>query len=112
MRYTSRIFVGSEGTKGWIRYTISVQVKDGRYKYEVTDFYHEGNPFNSGGQFSFRLITNENECPYKVGSMMGKGWRNKVWIDIKETIAKNITPLTESIRVAMGKPGKYKDSDW
>jgi hypothetical protein len=112
IRYTSRIFVGSEGTKGWIRYTISIQVKDGRYRYEITDFYHEGNPLNSGGQFSFGLITNDTECPYKIGSMTGKGWRNKVWNDIKETIKKNILSLTESIKIAMGKPAKNKETDW
>lgn len=112
IRYTSKIFFGSEGTKGWIRYTISIHVKNGRYKYEVSDFYHEGNPLNSGGQLSFGLITNSIECPYKVGAMTGKGWRNKVWDDIKETIEKSITSLTESIINSMGKSAKNKDADW
>lgn len=110
IRYTSKIFVGSEATKGWIRYTISIQVKSGRYKYEINDFYHEGNPLNSSGAFSFGLITSSSECPYKIGA--GQGWRNKVWKDIKETIEKNIKPLAESIITAMGKPAKNKDSDW
>ena len=31
---------------GYINYTISVFVKDGKYKYEVTNFYHTGNGGN------------------------------------------------------------------
>jgi Domain of unknown function (DUF4468) with TBP-like fold len=112
LRYLSNIFEGSDGTKGWIRYTISIQVKNGRYKYEITDFYHEGNPLSSGGECSFGLITNSSECPYKIGAWARKGWKNKVWKDIKETIEKNITSLMESITIAMGKPAKNKDSDW
>jgi hypothetical protein len=77
IKYTSRVFVGSEGTKGWIYYTITIQIKDGRYKYELTDFIHEGNPYNSGGQFSFDLITSSEECPREF-RMTNKSWRNKV----------------------------------
>jgi uncharacterized protein with TBP-like fold DUF4468 len=111
IKYTSRIFAGSGGTKGWIRYTISIQVKNGRYKYEISDFYHEGNPLNSGDQLSFGLITNEIECPYKIGMWMSKGWRNKVWNDIKQTIDTNIRSLIESLKLSMGKTIK-KDADW
>jgi hypothetical protein len=34
--------MGSNYPSGYINYTISIYVKDGRYKYEVTDFYHTG----------------------------------------------------------------------
>jgi hypothetical protein len=112
MKYVSSVFVGSNGTKGWIRYTISIQVKDGRYKYDISNFLHEGNAFNPYGAISFGLITNSIECPYKTGSMSGQKWKNKVWKDIKETIEANISPLSQSIISAMGKPAKAKDSDW
>lgn len=112
IKYNSNVFIASEGTRGWIRYTISIQVKDGRYRYEITDFYHEGNPLNPGGQFSFGLITTDTECPYQMNSRTPKGWKNKVWSDIKETIQKNIIPLKESMKATMGKPAKNSDSDW
>jgi len=34
--------LGSDRKCGFINYTISVYFKDGRYKYEITDFYHTG----------------------------------------------------------------------
>lgn len=33
---------------GYINYTVSVYVKDGRYKYEITDFYHTGQRITKG----------------------------------------------------------------
>jgi hypothetical protein len=32
--------LGSNYPSGYINYTISIYIKDGRYKYEVTDFHH------------------------------------------------------------------------
>lgn len=34
---------------GAIHYTISIYIKDGRYKYVITDFYHTGQYTSSGG---------------------------------------------------------------
>jgi hypothetical protein len=36
--------MGREYPSGYINYTISIYLKDGRYKYEITDFYHTGQP--------------------------------------------------------------------
>ena len=41
--------LGRDFPSGYINYTISVYVKDGRYKYEVTDFHHTGQLLSSGG---------------------------------------------------------------
>lgn len=40
--------LGSDRQCGFINYTISVYLKDGRFKYEITDFYHSGQ-YVSGG---------------------------------------------------------------
>ena len=111
IKYTSDIFYGSEGTKGSIQYTIKVSVRQGRYRYEVTDFIHEGNPFNSAGQFSFGLITNSETCPYdfKFGSQK---WSDKVWADIKKTIESNTPRHIESLKKDMSKPSKATADDW
>jgi len=37
---------------GYINYTISVYIKDGRYKYELTDFYHSGQSNTGMGMIS------------------------------------------------------------
>lgn len=37
------MFVGIETTEyGYYNFTMSIYVKDGRYKYEITDIYHTG----------------------------------------------------------------------
>lgn len=40
-------YMGINTQDGYMNYTISVYVKDGRYKYEITDFFHE--PHLTGG---------------------------------------------------------------
>jgi hypothetical protein len=40
-------FVDSQLESGFINYSISIYIKDGRYKYEITDFYHTGMFINS-----------------------------------------------------------------
>jgi hypothetical protein len=89
IRYNPRIFSGSEQTKGTIDYTIMVQFKDGRYRYSVYDFYHEGNPRASFGAASIGLITTAAECPAEVKFSTRK-YKNKVWTDIKTQIDENI----------------------
>ena len=38
------------GDFGYINYTVSIYLKDGKYKYEITDFYHTGEE-RSGGVY-------------------------------------------------------------
>ena len=45
-RYEPVIFMGSDGIRGVDRYTITIELKDGRYRYTLADFTHEGNPAN------------------------------------------------------------------
>jgi hypothetical protein len=110
-QYTSDIYWGSEGTKGWIYYSITIQVKEGRYKYELTNFIHEGNPFNSGGQLSFGLITSSQECTSVIRGT-SRSWRNKVWNDIKTDLNYNAQLIIGSLLVDMNKPVNKKTSDW
>lgn len=38
----THIYLKRQQPGGYINYTISLYIKDGRYKYEITDFYHTG----------------------------------------------------------------------
>lgn len=44
--YMTTVF-GSQSEGGYINYTITIYVKDGKYKYEITDIYHTGSYVNS-----------------------------------------------------------------
>lgn len=41
---------GTDYPSGYINYTISIYIKDGRYKYEITDFHHTGQLTTGGGR--------------------------------------------------------------
>lgn len=96
-------------TKGSIKYTISITVKDGRYKYEVTEFIHEpiGNEY---GKMSFGLITTDSQCPTPPSRSIG--WCNKVWADIKNQIEEKIPSMIVSLKRGMKKQTQSGKDDW
>ena len=109
MKYNPNVFMGMEQTKGSIKYTIKIFVKEGRYKYEITDFIHD--PYgNQQGKSSMGLITTDKECPNP--KPMAKGWSNKVWDDIKTQIEANVTSLIASLKEEMTKTTESKKDDW
>ena len=109
MKYNPTVFSGSEQTKGTIKYTIKIFVKDGRYKYEITDFIHD--PYgNQYGKSSVGLITTDEECP--TPKPMAKKWSNKVWRDIKNQIENNMTSLIASLKQGMTKQAESETDDW
>lgn len=108
--YMSKALVYSNATKGFISFTITVSFKDGRYKYEVTNFNHTGNPNNNplAGPVNFGLITSDQECPYPIST---KSWRNKTWKELKLVIDNNVQPIIKSLSnyIALG---VVKKNDW
>jgi hypothetical protein len=107
--YKPTVFVSSEQIKGNIDYAISITVKDGRYKYEVTNFVHD--PIGTGwGKLSFGLITTDAQCPNPPSR--STGWCNKVWADIKDQIGDNIPALIASLKRGMAKATESEKDDW
>lgn len=109
MQYYSKIFMGSEATRGVIRFTVTIQVKDGRYKYSITDFVHESTAVGAS-RVSFDLITEDTECPYKR-PMTSKKWQNKVWEELKEKSRSEGEGLALSIKQTMNK-ASFKNEEW
>jgi len=108
IRYSPTVFVGSDLTKGYIKYTIKLFIKDGKYKYEITDFVHDP---NSSRGYGMNLITTEDKCPNKHRNT-SKKWNDKVWKDIKTQINNTITPLVESLKTDMSKVTETQKNDW
>ncbi|AGN89388.1 DUF4468 domain-containing protein [Flavobacterium psychrophilum] len=107
--YNSNVFVYSNATKGHITYTLTIIVKDGRYKYEASNFTHQGNPENIVGDVSFGLITSDEECPYNISA---KGWRNRVWRDLKEQIDGYINPIIISLNKYIASAVVKEEEKW
>lgn len=85
---------------GYFYYTISFYAKDGRFKYEITDIYHENINGSSGGD----IINEKPECG--TFSMMKSEWAN-----IKSQANDNILALTMSLKNYFNETGKTQD-DW
>ncbi len=92
-------------TSGNIGYTISVIVKDGRYKYEITDFDHQGlSEYSSFTHSTFTRIE-----PGPIERFLGDTEKAKdQWV---KQINDNIKPLIESLKMAMIIPSLIKSKD-
>jgi hypothetical protein len=110
IRYEPAVFVGSEGTRGWIKYTISVEVKEGRFRYTVESFRHEGTKVIAGQMASFGLLTTDDRYPHGVVRGTEK-WRDKVWDDIKTQTKAAIDPTVYGLLKHM-KDSAAKKDDW
>jgi len=110
IRYVPNVYVGSSVTTGKISYVISVKVKDGRYKYQVTDFIHYGSPSSIERACNFDLIMKTDTFPRDPYNGQ-KRWCDKVWADIRKQIDSSIQPLIFSLKTNMGRPAK-EDDNW
>lgn len=108
--YNPTILSASNQTKGPIKYTIKLFLKEGRYKYELSDFIHD--PYgNQYGKISMGTITTDEICPNPTRTMT-KRWNNDVWEEIKNQIEKNINSIIESLKQAMITPTESKNDNW
>jgi hypothetical protein len=107
MRYNSKIFSGSAARQGWIGFDVQIACKDGRYKYNFSNFTHEGKSYNYG------LITNDPFLPTMKGMMMGgpENYKIKVTNELKETIKNRIESLIVNLETTMEKPLTTKE-EW
>ena len=112
MKYAATYFYGSN-IGGIIRYHIKIFVKDGRYKYEFSNFTHGETHYSNGGTANFGLLTSSAECP-KENRPWGWGGAPKMatnaWADMKLCVDRDLAPVIESLKAAMAKPASK--SDW
>lgn len=107
LKYTPTFISGSAGTEGYIKFTLKISLKEGRYKYEFLDFYHKPNP--SSYSFSVGYLTTSETCPNPKS--MAKRWSNKVWVDIRSLVQREIKRgMVENLKEAM--KISISDNDW
>jgi len=109
IKYEQTFLAGSGQTNGNIKYTIEIFVKEGRYKYKISNFIHD--PYGTQyGKQSFGLITTDKE--YSSPKWGQKKWCNKVWNDIKAQIEDNMTLLVADLKGKMIETTETKKDDW
>jgi hypothetical protein len=103
LRYDSQsLYFAADCARGYITYKINIYFKDGRYKYNLHSFRHEGTRCPGGAITSYGILT-ESEKPTR-GPKRG-------WTEIKELTRRDISKTIESLKEEMNK--KYEASkDW
>lgn len=107
--YFKTIF-NSNYSGGNINYTISIYVKDGKYKYEITDFYHTGELAGNGDR-----IPDGGPCEDLLNRTKGF-WGNsykKTYFLFLTQMNEKIESLTTDLKLFMNtKSSLIKKSDW
>lgn len=102
-------FGPTRDARGFVHFTISIYLKDGRYKYEIDDAKHETS-------WSRNIISAGSL--YKSEADGSSIWSGKIndsaFKYIKEYSAEQIRSLIDSLKLAMSKSGSgtAKNDDW
>lgn len=94
---------GTVGSSGYVRFTIQLYFKDGRYKYIFTDFSHE-----PSSDKSFGIITDSPTPPMK--SHKGSKKRAElIWSDLQTKVELESKQLIDSLNESMK---SSNDENW
>jgi hypothetical protein len=98
--------MGTTYDSGIINYTITVQAKDGRYKYTLENFYHEKAGSKAADSFGpCERFFNGDEKMY--------GMKMRKWFDSYLTqMDTHVKGIIASLATAMGKPASAKKDEW
>lgn len=93
---------------GPVRYMIKIDFKDGRYRYEVSNFVH----YTSKEQPAGGLIDTGTEYPEdRKLFQMSKGFWNDIWSDLKYECKEHSKAFSNSLKAHMQKP-LSSQNDW
>lgn len=99
------------GFQGHLRHTVKLQMRDGRFRVEITNFTHESLPGNCK-DCSLGLITTDEQYPGRT-ALGAKGHMTKVWNDIKvkaKIISANY--FSELPKIKFDSAVNNKEEDW
>jgi len=77
----------------------TVWIKDGRYKYQFTDYEIQ----KDGVTTDYGTLTSATDPP-NIKGMMGKGSKRSTWQGCRKDVGKQTEELIESLKSAMTKP--------
>lgn len=97
--------VGSEGVKGSIAYTLKVNTREGRYRIEITNCYHNAT-------YSFGLLTSDSILltPKHKGASLK--WQQNVWTELLETMKQEFLTISGSLKASIIIPDSSESEEW
>lgn len=95
----SKMYYGARFTKGIVSFKINIFIKDGRYKYVVDSFRHEGSRIGQSWDISYGQLTTSDKAP---NPNHGEPY-DKAWMDIKIQTNDKVLKMIESLKFSMNK---------
>ncbi len=99
---------GTAGAKGKIDFDIKLYFKDGRFKYEVTNFEHI--PYTNGAK-TFGVLTNSDIPPFKSYNGMKKR-AEFLWEDLKSLATATGNTIAQSLKDSLTQKTELEKEDW
>ncbi|ROS17206.1 uncharacterized protein with TBP-like fold DUF4468 [Chryseobacterium nakagawai] len=100
-------YFGSGCVEGPIRLTLSIYLKDGKYKYSFHTFDHQGSGGYGCRKTDYGIITTAEKAPKPTWGEPNE----KAWNDLKDVIDMNVQLNIKDLKEAMNK--KHETSnDW
>lgn len=109
-KYNPGFFMAHVPAIGWVRHTFKISCKDGRYKYEIYDFIHEGST-NSYGQNGTLGILNDGEKYTGSSEALDRGYRNRTNKDAVKQSKKFAESSIKTLKESMIKTN-HKAENW
>lgn len=101
--------LGKDYESGHINYTISIYLKDGRYKYDIINFHHTGQLVRNGGS-----IPSHGACEDMINTsrrQMGISYQ-KTYNYYLQQLDANMQVLIESLKKGMAITATPTDDNW
>jgi hypothetical protein len=91
---------GRNEIEGPVRYAVTIEVKDGRYRYTIDNFVHEGTRTNRRDPISFGLLTTAEKSSRSTGQLDDP--MDAVWRDLQVLANAEAQNLIQSMREKIG----------
>lgn len=97
--------VGKAAASGTIEYTMKINTRDGRYRVEVTDCYHNA----SSGFGLLTVDTVLTKCRLKLTTLK---WEQQVWNEVQAAINREVLLLFNTLKQNMVIIDAGQSEDW
>jgi hypothetical protein len=98
---------------GKVWFELTITVKDGRYKYILTNFRHEGLKYGQGTTPDFGIITNNPKCPDGIEvPLANEKWLNRQWNGLQTQSQDEMKRIIPGIKQLMAEPLAAENQDW
>jgi hypothetical protein len=106
--YKMEFIPGLNYADGHIEFIVTIHVKNGKYKYTITDFKHYFDDFKSAYN-DFGLVTSARSSPPQSRYGMGGGMADKQWGRMKDAVQEKGKVIEQSLIDYMAKAAQTQD---